>query len=68
VNLVVATKTNVLTIPTTAVFLKDGASFVLVKNGKTTESRAVTIGLVGSTTDEVVSGLQEGEQVVTLGQ
>lgn len=68
VNLSGSEKENVLMVPKSAVFLKNGASFVVVKNGKKTEDRAVTIGLVGSTTDEVVSGLTAGEQVVTLGQ
>ena len=63
-----AKKENVLTIPRTAIFLKNGSSFVLVKNGKNTENRAVTVGLVGSDLAEITGGLQAGEQVVTLGQ
>ena len=61
------TKTDVLVVPSTAIFAQNGASFVLVKNGKTVEQRAVTVGLAGSDTVEIVSGLTEGEQVVTLG-
>jgi len=68
VNLSGATKDNVLAIPRTALFLKNGASFVLVKKGKTTEDRAIAVGLIGSDRVEVVSGLTAGEQVVTLGQ
>ena len=62
------TKTNVLEVPRTALFLKNGASFVLVNDGKKNTERAVTIGLVGTDSVEILSGLSEGEKVVTLGQ
>ena len=61
------TKSNVLVVPRTAIFLKNGASFVLVRNGSKTAERPVTIGLSGSDTSEIVSGLTAGELVVTLG-
>ena len=67
VTIIGSTEDNVLEVPSTAVFLKNGQSFVLVKNGKTTEDRAVTVGLVGANGTEITSGLSAGEQVVTLG-
>jgi HlyD family secretion protein len=68
VNLKGSTKDGVLTIPRTALFLKNGESFVLVVDGKKTENRKVAVGLIGNDTVEVVSGLTEGEKIVTLGQ
>jgi len=67
VDLQGGSRQNVLEVPRTAIFLKNGASFVLVKNGKKIEERPVTVGLVGTDTVEILSGLTSGEEVVTLG-
>lgn len=61
-------KTNVLRVPRTALFLKNGTSFVLLKNGSKTEERPVTTGLIGNDNVEILTGVVVGEQVVTLGQ
>ena len=61
------TKDNVLEVPTTAIYQKDGASFVLVRTGSKNVETKVTTGLVGEDSVEITSGLTAGEQVVTLG-
>ena len=61
------TKDNVLAVPNTAIFLKNGQSFVLVRTGSKNIETPVTTGLVGTDTTEIVSGLTAGQQVVTLG-
>jgi multidrug efflux pump subunit AcrA (membrane-fusion protein) len=42
----------------------DNKAIVQVWNGTATESREITTGLRGDANIEIVSGLQEGEQVV----
>ena len=57
-------KENVLYIPQEAILEKDGSITVQVfKDGKT-EGRIVELGLEGDDYIEIISGLQEGEQVV----
>ncbi len=55
---------NVLMIPTMAVFRKDGGLYVnIIKDGKV-EERRIEPGISNSTTLEVKSGLSEGEEIV----
>ena len=61
------TKDNVLEVPETAIYQKDGASFVLVRTGNKNVETKVTTGLIGEDSVEITSGLTAGQQVVTLG-
>lgn len=64
-NIITQTKTDILLIPTSAVQTQNGESTVRVmKDGK--EQRvAVVTGLSSGTQTEVVSGLSEGDTVIT---
>ena len=65
VNVSVASATNVLCVPSTALFTgANGALQVDVWSGGRAYATTVTIGLVGSTLTQITSGLQAGEQVV----
>lgn len=62
---IVERKENVLVVPTEAVKDQDGKYTVtVIKNGKQIE-RKVEIGIAGDELTEIVSGLKEGEEVVT---
>ena len=64
-NIIVAVKNDVLEVPTTAVQSTGGQSTVRVlKNGKITVV-PVEIGISSDTDTEIVSGLTEGQTVVT---
>jgi macrolide-specific efflux system membrane fusion protein len=66
-QIVVDSRSGVLTVPGAAVSGKSGNYTVLVlKDEKTglTEQRLVTVGLQDRTTAEIISGLAEGETVV----
>jgi len=65
-DVVIAERKNVLTLPRRSIRATANATINLsvVQNGQTT-SRSVKVGLVGDLNVEIVSGLQEGDQVVT---
>ena len=64
-NFILDRRENVLVVPTEAVKDQDGKySVTVMKNGKQIE-RKVEVGLAGDDTTEIVSGLKEGEEVVT---
>jgi RND family efflux transporter MFP subunit len=58
-------KENVLMVPKNAIEKIDGRNLVQIIKGKKMEDREITIGLEGNYYYEVISGLSEGEQVVT---
>jgi HlyD family secretion protein len=62
VTIITAQKDNVLVIPKNAVIQNGTYDFVLVQNGKTIEQRKVTLGILGTDTDEVTSGLTTSDQ------
>lgn len=66
VDIVVNHKENVLVVPQSAVYMKDGARMVKVwKNEKEIEERKVEIGIRSiDGTIEILSGLNEGEKIV----
>lgn len=68
VTVLTAERTNVLTVPNTAVHQQGGASTVVVYE-PTGDQRTVSFqaGLVGADRTEVVSGLNEGDRVVVPG-
>ncbi len=64
-DFIIDRKEDVLVVPTEAVKDQDGKYTVTVmKDGKQAE-RSVEVGLAGDDTTEIVSGLKEGETVVT---
>jgi RND family efflux transporter MFP subunit len=62
---VVDRKEDVLMVPSEAVKEQDGKYYVQVMEGGKPVRRDVEIGLEGNDTTEIVSGLQEGVEVVT---
>jgi macrolide-specific efflux system membrane fusion protein len=64
VEILVAERENVLSVPLSAVLTRGRKHYVAVKKPDGTfEWRAVTIGIGGEDTVEVTSGLKEGESV-----
>lgn len=64
-DFIVERRENVLVVPTEAVKDQDGKYMVtLLKKGKQVERR-VEVGLAGDVATEIVSGLKEGDEVVT---
>jgi len=64
-NVTIASRKGVLCLPRSVVHASaENRALLQVWNGTGTEDRAVTTGLRGDTHVEIVSGLQEGEQVV----
>lgn len=64
-SIITAVKQNVLTVPSSAVKIQEGTNYVEVLNGATPEQKTVTVGASNSTDTEIVSGLSEGDKVVT---
>jgi HlyD family secretion protein len=65
VNLTIPLATNVLLIPSSAITTQSGMSYVEVMLATgATETRAIVIGATDYTNTEVISGLNEGENVV----
>ncbi len=59
---------NVLSIPIASVINEQGKKSVFVVNGETAHKKEIKTGLQDEEHFEVVSGLSEGDQVVTKGQ
>jgi multidrug efflux pump subunit AcrA (membrane-fusion protein) len=70
VSLVTDSRDNVPVIPRTALIRTYGRwiAFVIPEGSSTAERREVTLGLEGEVMVEVLSGLENGEQVVSEGQ
>lgn len=68
VRIVYDTRENTLMIPKEAVMTEDGANSVYVINDKLVFRRNILTGYVNGANIEVIEGLQEGDQVVTIGQ
>lgn len=58
----------VVTVPSLSVVREGGDSFVFILNGDTVEKRKVQLGRLNELNQEVISGVQEGEQLVISGQ
>lgn len=68
INVVTAVHDNALVIPRIALLSEDGkAAVYVVEKGKVVR-KAVTVGFSGDGAAEILVGLNEGEQVITLGQ
>ncbi len=64
-SIITDVKQNVLTVPSSAVKSQNGGTYVQVLNGTAPEQKNVTVGASNSTDTEIVSGLSEGDKVVT---
>jgi hypothetical protein len=64
VSIVVASRTNVILVPNRAITRKSGNTTVNVVNNGVPQSRTIQIGINDLQNTEVISGLNEGEQVV----
>lgn len=64
-NIIVATKSGVLMVPTSAVQTQEGQSVVKVFENQLERSISVEIGLSSDSEIEIVSGLSEGDLVIT---
>lgn len=68
INVVTAVHDNALVIPRVALLSEDGkAAVYVVEKGKVIR-KSVEVGFSGDGAAEILSGLNEGEQVITLGQ
>jgi multidrug efflux pump subunit AcrA (membrane-fusion protein) len=65
VAIITDTKQDVLLVPNSAIKSNGNGSYVEILIGNTPQSQVVQIGLSNDTMTEIISGLQEGEKVVT---
>jgi multidrug efflux pump subunit AcrA (membrane-fusion protein) len=68
VNVVTSQRPDVLVVPRRAVVEVEGRKRVFVVTGETVEARDVDLGIAEGSVIEVTDGVEEGEQVVVLGQ
>ncbi|MDP1845615.1 MAG: efflux RND transporter periplasmic adaptor subunit [Candidatus Moranbacteria bacterium] len=64
-SIITDVKQNVLIVPSSAVKNDGSGDYVEVLSGNTPEKKSVQVGLSNSTDTEIVSGLSEGDKVVT---
>jgi len=64
-NIIVATKTDVLLVPSEAVQNPNGQATIRVLRKKQVQSVNVGVGLSSDTQTEIISGLSEGDMVIT---
>jgi RND family efflux transporter MFP subunit len=64
-SIITYVKQDVLTVPSSAVKSQGGTTYIEVLNSATPEQKNVTVGISNSTDTEIVSGLSEGDKVVT---
>ncbi len=64
VEIILVNKPNVIVVPTRAVQIEDGQTYVTVKTGDETEKRIVKVGERTSSSYEIIEGLNEGEIVI----
>lgn len=63
-----AQEENVVTVPTTSIVRDGNDTYIFVLSGQQAERRKVILGRINETVQEVLSGLKEGEQLITSGQ
>lgn len=64
-NIITATKNDVILVPSTAIQTQNGATYARVmKNKQVTQAEVVT-GLISDSQTEIVSGINEGDTIVT---
>jgi len=64
VTIFLATRKNVLAVPTAAIVREQGERFVTVLDGDRTERREIKAGWKDNSYTEIISGVSEGEKVV----
>jgi len=64
-SIITDVKQSVLMVPSSAVKSQGGNTYVEVLNGATPEQKNVTVGASNSTSTEILSGINEGDNVVT---
>lgn len=64
-SIITDVKQNVLIVPSGAVKTGNGSSYVEVLNGDTPEQKIVEVGISNAAETEIVSGLNEGDKVIT---
>lgn len=64
IDIVVAERQNVTTVPVTAVSVEDGVRVCYVRRGTSVERRLVEVGGSNDTDVEILAGLKPGERVV----
>jgi macrolide-specific efflux system membrane fusion protein len=64
-TIILETKKNVLIVPTSAIQTRGDASFVRVIKKRKVQQVPVTIGISQDTDTEIISGVQEGDKVIT---
>jgi membrane fusion protein, macrolide-specific efflux system len=64
-SIITDVKHNVLIVPSSAVKMQGGTTYVEVLTGATPEQKTVATGVSNSTDTEIVSGINEGDNVVT---
>lgn len=68
VKLITETKTDVVSIPRSAIVSRGGQESVFVVNGGAVESRSISTGITVDNMVEITSGLTAGNEVVVSGQ
>jgi RND family efflux transporter MFP subunit len=68
VRLETGTFENALLLPRRGVLTEDGESYVFVARGDSVEKVAVSLGAVENDTAQILSGISEGDRIVTVGQ
>jgi membrane fusion protein, macrolide-specific efflux system len=64
-NIIINSKENVIAVPSSAVQTANGQSTVRILKGQTVESIAVETGLTSDMETEIISGINEGDVVIT---
>lgn len=65
VEIVIAEKTNVLTVPLDALTTKDGQSYVQIIEGREIKEIKVETGIESDSKIEILSGVEEGQKIIT---
>jgi RND family efflux transporter MFP subunit len=66
-RLITGKKTAVLVIPRGAVMIEGNDNYVFVAEGGRARRRKIELGIAGENYVEIISGIKEGERVITLG-
>ena len=68
VSLVVREQPNSLTLPTVALATDDKGPYVFVVDGNVAHRKGITAGIEQNTRTQILSGISEKDQVITVGQ